>query len=121
MPEDGIVRPKGVTTFRQAVVAKLESAKAQLTALSQEMLRKLIEELVALEEQLASDQEPLDTLAATHPACQRLMTIPGLGPITATALRAAVGAVGVLKNGRQCAAWGGLVPTQPSMGGPSPL
>ena len=101
----GIVRPKGVTKFRQAVVEKLESAKAKLTALSQEMCRKLIEEFVALEEQLAYYQEPLDTLAATHPACQRLMTIPGIGPITATALIAAVGDVGVFKNGRQFAAW----------------
>jgi transposase len=105
MQEYGIVRPKGVAKFRQAVVAKLESEKAKLTALSQEMFGKVVEELVALEQQLAYDQEKLAALATTHPACQRLMTIPGIGPLTATALVAAVGDVGVCKNGRQCAAW----------------
>jgi transposase len=88
--EYGIVVPKGVSKFRQTVVDKLESEKAKLTPLSQEMFWKLVEEFAALEAQLAYYQEQLDTLAATHPACQRLMTIPGIGPFTATALVAAV-------------------------------
>jgi transposase len=50
-----------------------------------------------------------------------LMTIPGIGPITATALVAAVGDVGVFKNGRQFAAWLGLVPKQHSTGGQTRL
>ena len=49
------------------------------------------------------------------------MTIPGIGPITATALIAAVGNVGVFKNGRQFAAWLGLVPKQHSTGGQTRL
>lgn len=58
-----------------------------------------------MEEQIAYYQEKLESLAATHPEGQRLRTIPGIGPITATALLAAVGDVGVCKHGRQCAAW----------------
>lgn len=119
MHEYGIVLPKGVTKFRQAVVEKLESEKAKLTALSQEMFWKLVEEFVALEERLTYSQGQLDTLAVTHPECQRLMTVPGIGPVTATALVAAVGDVGVFKNGRQFAAWLGLVPQQHSTGGQS--
>jgi transposase len=80
MHEYGIVMPKGVAKFRQAVVEKLESEKDKLTALSQEMVWKLVEEFAALEKQLAYYQEKLDTLATTHPECQRLMTIPGIGP-----------------------------------------
>ena len=80
MHEYGIVMPKGVSKFRQAVVGKLESEKDKLTPLSQEMFWKLMEAFAALEEQLASDQEQLEALATTHPACQRLMTIPGIGP-----------------------------------------
>jgi transposase len=49
------------------------------------------------------------------------MTIPGIGPMTATALIAAVGHVGVCKNGRQFAAWLGLVPRQHSTGGQTRL
>jgi transposase len=105
MLEYGIVLPKGVAKFRQAVVEKLESEKEKLTALSQEMFWKLVEEFVALEKQLAYYQEKLEALATTHPECQRLMTIPGIGPLTATALVAAVGDMGVVNNGRQFAAW----------------
>jgi len=76
------------------VVEQLASAKATRTALRPERCRKVREECGAREAQLASSQEPLDTLAATQPERQRLLTIPGMGPITATALLAAVGDVG---------------------------
>jgi transposase len=117
MNEYGIVIPKGVSKFRQAVVGTLESAKDKLTPLSQEMFWKLVEEFTALEEQLAYYQEKLDTLGTTHPECQRLMTIPGVGPLTATAIVAAVSDASAFKNGRQFAAWLGLVPRQHTTGG----
>src|SRR5207244_10884207 len=75
MHEYGIVMPKGVAKFRQAVVGKLESEKDKLTPLSQETFRKLVEEFAALEAQLAYYQEKLEALAHTHPECQRLMPI----------------------------------------------
>jgi transposase len=121
MNEYGIVIPKGVSKFRQAVVEKLESEQDKLTPLSQEMFWRLVKEFATLEEHIAAYQEKLDTLAKTHPESQRLMTIPGVGPITATALIAAVGDVGVFKNGRQFAAWLGLVPKQHSTGGQTHL
>jgi transposase len=115
--EYGIVVPKGVSKFRQAVVSKLEAEKDKLTSLSQEMFWKLVEEFATLEEQLAYYQEKLEALATTHPECQRLMTIPGIGPFSATALVAAVSDASAFKNGRQCAAWLGLVPRQHTTGG----
>jgi transposase len=121
MNEYGMVIPKGVPKFRQAVVDKLESEKDKLTPLSQELFWKLLEEFAALEQQIACYQEKLESLVKTHPECQRLMSIPGIGPITATALIAAVGDVGVFKNGRQFAAWLGLVPKQHSTGGQTRL
>src|SRR5215510_7298199 len=117
MHEYGIVIPKGVSKFRQAVVGKLEAEKDKLTPLSQEMFWQLVEEFAALEAQLAYYQEKLDTLAQTHPECQRLMTIPGIDPLTATALVAAVSDASAFKNGRQFAAWLGLVPRQHTTGG----
>jgi transposase len=105
MNEYGLVLPTGVSKFHQAVVEKLAAAKDTLTALSQEMFGQLVEEFVALEEQIAYYQQKLESLAKTHPECQRLMTIPGIGPMTATALIAAVGHGGGFKNGRQVAAW----------------
>src|SRR5204862_7366568 len=61
--EYGIVIPKGVSKFRQAVVGKLASEKDKLTPLSQEMFGTLVEEFAALEAQLAYEQEKLDTAA----------------------------------------------------------
>jgi transposase len=75
-----MVIPKGVAQFRPAVVGKLEAEQDKRTPLSQEMFWKLVEECAALEEQLASDQEQREALAATHPECPRLLTIPGIGP-----------------------------------------
>jgi transposase len=117
MHEYGIVIPKGVAKCRQAVVEKLESEQDKLTPLSQEMFWKLVEEFVALEKQLAYYQEKLEALAQSHPECQRLMTIPGIGPLTATALVAAVSDASAFQNGRQFAAWLGLVPRQHTTGG----
>ena len=115
--EYGIIIPKGVAKFRQAVVGKLESEKDKLTSLSREMFWKLVDEFALLEKQLAYYQEKLETVATTHPECQRLMTIPGSGPFTATALVAAISDASAFKNGRQCAAWLGLVPRQHTTGG----
>jgi transposase len=117
MNEYGIVIPKGVSKFRQMVVEKLESEKEKLTPLSQELFWKLVEEFADLEKQLAYYQEKLETLAKTHPECQRLMSIPGIGPLSATALIAAVSDASAFKNGRQFAACLGLVPRQHSTGG----
>jgi transposase len=52
-----------------------------------------------------------------HPECQRLQTIPGIGPISATAILAAIRDATQFKNGRQFAAWLGLVPREHSTGG----
>jgi transposase len=117
MHASGIVRPKGESRFRPVGVEKLASAKDKLTALSQAMLGPRIEEVVDLEQRIAFDQEKLDGLAQTPPEGQRLMTIPGRGPLPVTALIAAVGEVGVFKNGCQFAAWLGWVPKPHSTGG----
>jgi transposase len=103
--ESGIGRPTGGATGRQAVVEKREAAQAKLTALRPARLWQWVQAFVAVEKQLASYQERLEALATTPPECQRLRTIPGIGPITATALGAAGGDMGVGNNGRQLAAW----------------
>ena len=99
----------------------LEAEQTKLTPLSQELVHKLFEEFGRLEKAVAYDQEKLEALAHTHPVCQRVQTIPGLGPLTATALMAAVRDARVCKNGRQFAAWLGLVPKQDSTGGQTRL
>jgi transposase len=105
----GIIRPQGVSKFRQGLLPKLEQERAKLTARGRAIFRHLYAEWLALEERLAYDNG--------RPVCQRLLTIPGIGPLTATALVAVVNHATHFKNGRQFAAWLGLVPRQHSTGG----
>jgi transposase len=113
----GLVFPTGVNAFRNALATKLEAEHAKLTPLSQELFGKLCAECKKVEAEVAAYDEKLQAMATTHPERQRLWTIPGIGPITATALIAAVGEVGGFTNGPQFAAWLGLVPQHYSTGG----
>jgi transposase len=117
LAEYGIVLPPSVTKFRNGFLATLEAERAKLTALSQELFGQLYEEFGALEKRLAYYTAKLEAISAAHPVCQRLETIPGIGPLTATAMIAAVSDVTHFQNGRQFAAWIGLVPRQHSTGG----
>jgi transposase len=121
LAEYGIVLPQGVAKFRQTLVRTLEAEQTNLTPLGQELFHKLFEEFGRLDKEVAYYQEKLEARAHSHPVCQRLQTIPGIGPLTATALIAAVSAAQVFKNGRQFAAWVGLVPKQYSTGGQTRL
>jgi transposase len=115
--EYGIIVPQGAATFRTHVLEKLATEDAKLTPQSLRLFQQLLEELGALEARVATEDAQLTQVAQTHPVCQRLMTIPGLGELTATALVAAVSDAAQFKNGRQFAAWLGLVPRQHSTGG----
>ena len=114
--EYGIVLPQSITKFRALIVDKLEADQAKLTVLSTEVFWHLYDEFLAVEKRLAYNDEKL-AIGQAHPACQRLQTIPGISPVTATALIAAIGDVTQFKNGRQLAAWLGLVPREHSTGG----
>jgi transposase len=117
LSEYGIILPQGLTKFRALIVDKLHAEQAKLTTLSAEVFWHLYDEFRALEKRLEYDDEQLAAIGRAHPECQRLQTIPGIGPVTATALIAAVGDVTQFKNGRHLAAWLGLVPREHSTGG----
>jgi transposase len=117
LSEYGIVLPHSIAKFRALLVDKLEEDQAKLTALSTEVFWHLYDEFLSVEKRLAYSDEKLAAIGQAHPACQRLQTIPGIGPVSATALIAAIGDVTQVKNGRQLAAWLGLVPREHSTGG----
>jgi transposase len=119
--EDGMIVPQGAAALRTHVLAKVATEDAKLTPQSLGLFRRLREELDALEARVATSDAPLAQVAQTPPVCPRLMTIPGLGELTATALVAAVSDAAQFTNGRQFAAWLGLVPRQHSTGGKSRL
>jgi len=117
LSEYGIILPPSITKFRALIVDQLHKEQAKLTTLSAEVFWQLYDAFRALEKRLEYYDEKLAAIGQAHPACQRLQTIPGIGPVTATALIAAIGNVTQFKNGRQLAAWLGLVPREHSTGG----
>jgi transposase len=66
---------------------------------------------------MATVEQAIRTLGSEHDVVRRLQTVPGIGYLSATALFAAVGDATQYQNGRQLAAWIGLVPRQSSSGG----
>lgn len=115
--EYGIVVPKGISYIRKEIPLILEDAKNELTSLFRELLSELYDEMVHLDERVKTLEGKLDMVCRQNEACKRLLTIPGVGLLTATALVASIGDIKAFQSGRELAAWIGLVPRQHSTGG----
>jgi len=81
------------------------------------LCKGLLEQVVFLSEQIAVLEKELRTRAGQDDLASRLMTIPGVGPICATAIEALAPPAKILSKGRDFAAWIGLTPKQNSSGG----
>lgn len=116
LAEHGIVMPRGARQARCLLPEILEDGENGLSGLARQTYQLLLEELQALDARQARFDALLKQALNADEACQRLQTIPGVGVLTATAMVAAVGEAKVFKNGRQMAAFLGLVPRQHSSG-----
>lgn len=114
--EYGVVLSKGLGRLRAGLPAVLEDGSNGLTAVARELLWSCYRRLRELDEQIKAYEVRIEGLHRTDEASQRLVAIEGIGPLTATALRAAVGDAREFRNGRHLAAWLGLVPRQHSSG-----
>jgi len=121
LAEYGIVMGEGKSAFRKRLPEILEDGENELTPISRELFSQLREEFVALEEKLAGYDKQIQQENKINAVCQRLDGVPGIGPITATAIYAAVNDGKEFKNGRHFSAWCGLVPRQHSSGGKNNL
>jgi transposase len=115
LAEYGLIVSTGVGVLRRALPELLESP--ELPTLAREVFTDLADRLRAVDARMASYDCRVDQVARQTEPAQRLMQAPGIGPVTATALVATVGNAHAFKNGRQFAAWLGLVPRQHSSGG----
>jgi len=119
--EYGLTAAQGVASLRKALPGMLEDADNGLSPMFRELLFGLQDELRRCDERIAAYDAQIKHLSTQSDACQRLMTIPGVGPMTATALAAAVSDARAFANGREMSAWLGLVPRQHSTGGKAKL
>jgi transposase len=115
--EHGIAVPKGRHHLQRQLPVLRENGAGELSAPFVGLLGELYEELRALTQRIEGLESTLKHLSRDLEPCTRLMSIPGVGYLTATALFAAVGNGADFKNGRHLAAWLGLVPRQCTTGG----
>jgi transposase len=122
LAEFGLVVERRIEVLRRALPKLLEAAAGNgLGAAARRLLEGLRGDLVQLDERVGALDAEIKRVAKEDAACVRLQTIPGIGPLTASALVSAVGDGRQFKNGRQLAAWVGLVPKQDSSGGKTRL
>lgn len=117
LSEYGVIIPKGINHLRKSLPEILERAADKLTAMSQECFNSLLQELFDLDEKVLFYEKKIKDIHKNHPMCQRLDTIPGVGPLVSTAILSTVSDPSMFKNGRGLSAWFGLVPKQSSSGG----
>ena len=115
--ERGITFRQGRAYLRNRIPELLEDAEQRLTPRMRGLVDRLWQEWKTLEEQIEELSGEIDGIASQDAACQRLLDVPGVGPLVATALVASVGNGAAFTKGRDFAAWLGLVPRQHSTGG----
>jgi transposase len=117
LSEFGIVMPKGTASLESQIRLILEDAENGLSGTSRELFSRLYSHYLELDRQVGELEVQIKAWHRESAASRRLEAIPGIGPLTATALVASIGDAKAFHNGRQLAAWLGLVPGQESSGG----
>jgi transposase len=119
--ERGLVFAKTPAKLRAAMSDILENAEADLTPQMRNLIDLLWGEWKTVEQQIEVLRLELERISAADAGCTRIRQIPGIGPIVATAIVAAIGNGAAFHKGREFAAWLGLVPRQYSTGGKAKL
>ena len=117
LAEHGVVIARDISRLRRALAEICGCHDDGLNELVRGLVRDVREELAELDQRIASYDRRVRELYRASELCKRIGKVEGIGPVTATALVASVGDRTCFKNGRQFAAWLGLVPKQRSSGG----
>ncbi len=117
LAEFGIIAPQGLRNVGRLIAIVRDEDDARLPDLARQVLEVLATQIEQLEVSVAAIEKQLMAWHKSNPVSQRLATIPGIGPIIATAIAATVTEPSGFCSGREFAAWLGLVPRQNSTGG----
>ena len=117
MAEFGIVAPVGVPQVKKLLGIIADAHDARLPAVARTCLESLARQFLSLGAEIHAAEKHIHAWHRSNEVSRRLETIPGIGPIIASALAASITDPEVFRNGRELAAWIGLVPRQNSTGG----
>jgi transposase len=117
LSEFGLVIPKGIGCLERQVPGILADAHNGLAGRTCELFSRLLSHFRELDRQVKELEVQIQGWHRQNPPSRGLEKIPGIGPLTASALVASIGDAAHFSSGRQMAAWLGLVPRQDSSGG----
>lgn len=115
--EYGIVFPRGRHHLRSGLFKLLGAPEGRLSKQVIHLVQMLVEEWTAVDQRVEAYEEIIKRAHRSHEACRKLGKIPGIGPITATAMVATIGDPRFFRNGRQFSAFLGIVPRHDGTGG----
>lgn len=121
LAEFGLILPQGIHHVTKRVPQLMEDASHELTGAFCFLIERLLDQLKVLDQHVHELEVQITAWHRANPISRKLEKVPGIGPITASALVASIGDASNFHNGRQVAAWLGLVPKQHSSGGKSVL
>lgn len=116
LSEYGIIAPLGHKAFCVLLREVSQPGARQLSTVLKIQVSQITDEYYGLTNRVKELTDTLKALAVANPLCERLMTIPGIGVINATAIVSAIGNGSQFANGREFAVWLGLTPRQFSSG-----
>lgn len=119
--EYGIAIHQGAGKFKADMPRVLADESNELTPAMRHILSNVFGELADTERRIAGVNREIEAIAARSDTARRLMSVPGIGPLSATALLAAAGSGRQFRKARDLAAWLGLVPRAYSTGGKTTL
>jgi transposase len=119
--ERGLVFAQTPAKLKAAMADVLENAEADLTPIMRNLIDTLWGEWKMVEQQIEELTDKLEQISTCDAGCSRIRKIPGIGPVVATAIVAAIGNGAAFRKGREFAAWLGVVPRQHSTGGKARL
>lgn len=116
LAEHGVVAPQGIVHLKR-LKAALSDEKSQLPATVVIHAELILDQIATLQSHIEALEKEILAVSRKEELATRLMTIPGVGPITAAALLAFAPDPATFKRGRDFSAWMGLTPKQHSSGG----
>ena len=119
--EYGIVIPQGISCVMSELPLILEDGSNGLTLYGRDLFNDLHIQLKNIVFKVKEYDHKVEQICANNPICKLICKLPGIGPLTATAITALVGNIKIFKNGRELSAYLGLVPKQHSSGGKARL
>lgn len=115
--EQGIVVRTGAHSLRNSLFAILKNREGEISPRMNDLIVGLYEDWLWLDERIGTVTREIEEIGKSEVNCERLMSVPGIGPMISTAMVAAIGTGEAFGRGRDFGAWLGLVPRQYSTGG----